>query len=267
MTEDKFDKATKLEMSDIPAGLFQLMSQLDKDIMEIPGINEELLGQPIDGKLQISGVLGKLRSASGLVGLQDMFDNYRYAKSEVGRKIVILTQKNYRPDKIQRIINERPTPEFYSKDFGKYDCTPQEGVLSDSQRQMYYAELLGLREMGAPIPWTAILEAAPIQHKGKLQDFISQAEQQASQDAQVDKLMERLSAALVQAETQASIAGTQEKISQALENRAGAALDRIKGLKELGTMDDKNLLELLKIIIQIEQLGQSPQEKAVKQTK
>lgn len=258
--EGKFGMAKQLQTVDIPQGFFRLMEQMDRDIVEIPGGTDELLGQSRPGeKLQaLSGVLGKLRQASGLVGLQDMFDNYRLAKVSLGRKIVKLVQANYRPEKVQRIINEQPTPEFYNKKFGKYDCVPQEGVLSDSQRQMYYAELLGLKEMGAPIPWVAIIDAAPIQHKSKLRDSMDQAEKAAAEAAKYDKLMERLSAALVQAEAQAKIAGAREKISQDLQNRANAALDRIKAMKELGQMDEQNVLALLKMILEIEKIAQQP---------
>ena len=260
MNEDKFEKAIPLDIPDIPQGMFRLMEVLDKDIIEIPGGTGELMGAPApgDAKLQMSGVLGKLRQGAALVGFQDFFDDYRLAKSLVGRKIVKLIQSNYTPEKVQRILNEPPAQEFYKKDFGKYDCVPQEGVLSDTQRQMYYAELLNLKEMQAPIPWSAILDAAPIQHKSKLKEFMKQAEDQAAKDAQYDKLMERLSAALIQAETASKIAGEGEKRTQAIENQAGAALDRIKAMREMEQIDEKSFLEILKTILAIEKMGEVP---------
>jgi len=267
MKDGKFALAEKLETADIPQGLFRLMETLDRDIIDIPGINEEALGQAIgENSIQkISGVLGKLRQGAALTGLQDLFDNYRLTKAEVGRKIVRMVQSCYRPEKVMRIINEQPTPEFYNKDFGKYDCIPQEGVISDTQRQLYYTELIGLKEMGAPVPWTAIIDAAPVQHKNKLRDAISQAEQAQAKEAQFQQLMNRLSAALVQAEAQQNLAGMNEKLTQAMQNRANAALDRIKAMKELGNMDEKQLLEILKIILEIEKMGEQPQEQQVKQ--
>jgi len=254
----QLDKIQELEISDIPPGLFQIMEILDKDIVEIPGATDELLGTPENVKTPIAGVLGKLRQAAGLTGLQDIFDNYRLAKTIVGNKIIKMIQANYSPEKIKRILNEEPTPEFYSKDFGKYDCTVQEGVLTDSQRQMYYAELVNLKDMGAPIPWAAILEAAPLQHKDKLLDYMKQAEQGAAEEAKFDKLMERLTAALMQSETMANIEGARAKTAQAMEDKASAVLDRIKAMREIGQMDDKNFMEILKLILEIEKMGSQP---------
>jgi len=254
----QLDKIQQLNMGDIPPGLFQIMDILDRDIVEIPGGTDELLGTPQNANTPVAGVLGKLRQAAGLVGLQDIFDNYRLAKTFVGNKIIKMVQKNYSPEKVKRILNEEPAPEFYKESFGRYDCTVQEGVLTDSQREMYYAELVELKDKGAPIPWTAILEVAPLQHKDRLLEQMKQAEAGAAEEAKFDKLMERLTAALMQSETMSNVEGARAKTAKAMEDKADAALTRIKTMREVGQIDDKNFMETLKLILEIEKMGSQP---------
>jgi len=69
---------------DIPPGLFQLVGEMDNDLMEISGANSELMGMAEGNDLQVAGVLAKLRQAAGLTILQDMFDNYRLSKRLLG---------------------------------------------------------------------------------------------------------------------------------------------------------------------------------------
>lgn len=261
----KLDKVQQLQSTDIPAGLFRLQELMDKDITEIPGANDEMFGAPESHDIRQAGILSKLRQAAGLTVLQDLFDNYRLAKRLVGRKIVKLIQANFTPAKVKRIINEEPTQEFYDKKFGKYDCLPTEGVLSDSQRQMYYAELRSMQQDGAPIPWSAILDAAPLQYKSKLAQFMKQQDEEMSEQAKFQKQMEQLTAMLMQAKTMRDIESAREKTSQAVENRANAALDRIKAAKEVGKMDFEELMEILRFVFEVEQAGKDAQ--TLKKTK
>lgn len=261
----QLDKVAQLQAMDIPAGLFRLQELMDQDIIEIPGANDEMFGAPESQDIRQAGILSKLREAAGLTVLQDFLDNYRLAKRLVGRKMVSLIQANFTPAKVKRIINEEPTKEFYDKKFGKYDCMPQEGVLSDSQRQMYYAELRSMQADGAPIPWSAILDAAPLQWKSKLGEFMKQQDAEASKQAQFQQQMEQLTAMLMQAKAMRDIESAREKTAQAVQDRANAALDRVKAAKEIGNMDFGELMEILHFVFEIEQAGKEAQ--AAKKTK
>jgi len=249
----KFEKVMPLQSGDIPAGLFRLQELMDQDIIEIPGANDEMFGAPQSQDVRQAGILSKLRQAAGLTVLQDLFDNYRLAKRLVGRKSIKLIQANFTNAKVKRIIAEEPTKQFSDKKFGKYDCVPVEGVLSDSQRQMYYTELRSIKADGGPIPWSAIMDAAPVQYKSKLNQFMKQEEQAAQKEMQFQKLMEKLTASLMQAKTARDIESAREKTSQAVENKANAALDRIKAAKEIGSMDVDKLMEILRFVMDLEQ--------------
>jgi len=166
-----------------------------------------------------------------------------------------MIQKNFSADKVFQIVDEQPTREFYNKKFGKYDCTPTEGVLSDSQRQLYYAELRAMKGEGAPIPWSAIFDAAPLQWKNKLMQFIEAQDKTAQEQAAFQKQMDQLTAMLVQAKTMSDIEGARTKSSQAIENRSNAMLDRIKAIKLMGKIEMDELFGMLKTILAIEKLG------------
>ena len=168
---------------DVPSGLFALQQLMDKQITEIPGINEELFGTENN---DVSGVLSKLRQGGALNVLQEEFDNLRTSKSELGRKAVLMVQGSYDKARVQRIINQPPAPKFYNRDLVRYDCTPQEGVLTDSQREMFFVELRTMFETGMyPIPPSMVLKNMPSANKQEMLAAVQQAEQAQAQQSKM----------------------------------------------------------------------------------
>ena len=251
----EMDEAQRLHPPDVPAGLLQLSEILDRDIMEIPGANSELFGMAEGANIQVAGVLAKMRQAAGLTILQDIFDNYRLAKKLVGVKLISMIQNNYSAAKTARIINENPTAEFYTRDFGKYDAVAVEGVLSDTQRQMYFTQLLNMKQMGAPIPWDAILDAAPIDDKSGLKKAAAAGENAQKRAARDQELANSLRKAAARAKIQNDLAGAAQKRTAARENLAGAALERIRTAKEIAAMDDERLIKLISMAKSMEKGG------------
>ena len=235
----------KIQPVDIPEGFFRFNEMMDKDVMDIPGANAELFGMPENENIQIAGILAKMRQSSGLTILQDLFDNFRLSQKIMGQRMVEMVQKNYTPEKVNRIINEEPSKEFYTRNFGKYDCIPSEGVLTDTQKQMYFSELLQLRALGAPIPWIAILDAAPIEQKAKLKEAIAAEEKAQSESQKAQMMMQLLTQAMLQAKTASDIAGAEQKRTQAKENLANMWLDRVKTLKEMSHLENQDLMDLI----------------------
>ena len=250
----------EIQHPNVPQGLFQIMEQMDQDIMEIPGANNELLGMPDNENADVAGVLAKLRSAQGLTTLQSLFDNHRFAKAQLGRKMVKAMQNMYQPQKIQRILNEQPAKEFFTKDFGHYDCVPTEGVLTDSQKQMHFTQLMELKQMGAPIPWSAIMAAAPYEQAEELKQIVAQEEQQMGQQMKRQQQMEQL-------QQMAMIAEQAEKRTQGQENLAGARLDNIKALAEAQNIPlegAEKAANVLKTIKDANQSNEKPKRQVTK---
>jgi len=248
----------KIVPPDIPAGMFQLMETLDKDLMEIPGANSELFGMPENDDIQIAGILAKMRMGAGLTTLQDLFDNYQLSNKMVGNKLIKIIQKNWSPAKIMRIINEQPAPEFYRPSFGKYDAVPSEGLLSDTQKQLYFSHLLYLRAQGAPIPWTAIFDAAPIQGKQRLQQYIAAQEEGQKQQQMLEMRDKKLVQGMMQAKIFSDIRGGKAKeakigaeLSRARAEEARAGYEKVKAVHEITQMQDDRFFKLYNFVDQI----------------
>jgi regulator of protease activity HflC (stomatin/prohibitin superfamily) len=134
-----------------------------------------------------------LRQGAGLTGLQPLFDNLDYAQKLLGQIMMDVVQANYTPGKVKNILEgEEPAPLFYAKAFGKYGCTVEEGLNTTTQRQMQFAQLLQLREVGVPVPDEELLESCIVQNKKELIEAIQkqQQQQQQAQQAQLQAQMQ-----------------------------------------------------------------------------
>ncbi|HEG42470.1 MAG TPA: hypothetical protein ENH94_00320 [Phycisphaerales bacterium] len=250
--DGKMDALKKIPPGDIPQGLFQLNTTLDKLIVEIPGINEELLGTE---NKDIAGVLSKLRQGAGLTSLQDWFDNLSMAKRHLGKLVARIIQKNYSRRKIERIINKQITPEFFSRDIMEYDCIVQEGLLTDSQRELYYEELKALYRMAAEagqpgaIPFGAIIKAAPIQLRDELQAEIKEAERQRQQANTAQEEDRELLRKLQQSQIAKDLAQAEERHKEAGREKAQEFtewLEAVEKIRGLGIDNASKVIEMIR---------------------
>jgi len=245
----------------IPPSMIQLSELLAREVMEISGVNEELLGSAMDDK---AGVLSMLRQGAGLTTLQTLFDQLDRSQKLLGEIIIDIVQANFTPGKVKRILEEEePTPQFYNKAFGKYNAVVEEGLNTSTQKQMQFAQMLQLREAGVPITTQDLLEAATIQGKKKIiENAVKQEQQQAQmQQMQMQSAMQQQQAQieLSHARAQADIGLYEERSSRVAENRSmaierlhkanaedeSALLSKVKALKELESMDLSHLERLL----------------------
>jgi hypothetical protein len=225
-TED----VTVKDGGDVPSGLFNLQQLMDQQITEIPGINEELFGTENN---DVSGVLSKLRQGGALNVLQEEFDNLRTAKSELGRKLVLMVQGSYDKKRVQRIINQPVAPEFYNRDFVRYDCTPQEGVLTDSQREMFFVELRTMFETGLyPIPPSMVLKNMPSVNKQEILAAVQQAEQMQGQQAQMAQQLQQIQAQLEMLKAKNEAAKAEQLQTETAEIKPTGLVDRAKTIAE-----------------------------------
>jgi len=252
----------QIQPPSVPPSMIELSKILGEEIQQISGVNEELLGSADDDK---SGILSMLRQGAGLTTLQVLFDQLDYSQKNMGRIFMDLIQANFSPGKIKRIIGEDPLPQFYSKAFGKYDVTVEEGSNTPTQKQMQFKQLLALRELGLPIPNNILLEASTLQNKQQLVEAIgAQEEEQAqAQKMQLDIALEVEKAKIrdLDSRAEANAGLGLERASRVQENRALAVerlaasekdrdlgtLNLVKAMKELEGMDLTQLENLLRI--------------------
>lgn len=247
----------------VPPSMIQLSELLAQEISQISGVNEELLGSANDDK---AGVLSMLRQGAGLTTLQSLFDNLDRSQKMLGEIMVEVIQNNFTPGKIKKILNgEDPAQAFYDKAFGKYGCAVEEGLNTTTQKQMQFAQLLQLREVGVPVPDDVIIDAATIQDKEKLMKSLQQSaqQQQQMQQAQAQAAMAEQQARteLAQARAEADRGLGAERYSRIEENHALAEerraaavkddelalLNFVKALKELEGMDINHLEQLIRV--------------------
>ena len=247
----------------VPPSMTELSKLLAQEVMEISGVNEELLGSATDDK---AGILSRLRQGAGLSTLENLFDNLDRAQRLLGRIMIDLIQNNFTPGKVQKILEgEEPAPQFYNKAFGKYNAVVEDGLNTSTQRQMQFAQMLHLKEVGVPIPTEELLEACTLQNKSKLIEKIKQqeAQQAAMQKEQHDMAMQKMAAELdlAKSRSMADLGLYNERTSRVAENRAlaieklheanrqdeSALLDKIKALKELEGMDLAHLQQLVEM--------------------
>ena len=246
----------------IPPSMIQLSELLAREVMEISGVNEELLGSATDDK---AGILSMLRQGAGLTTLQVLFDNLDRSQKLLGKLMIDIIQSNFTPGKIKRIIEDEPSPQFYNKAFGKYDCSVEEGLNTITQKQMQFAQMLELREAGVQISDQDLLEAATLQNKKKIiENAVKQQEQMAQQqqkEAQAALEQQAAQINLANARAKADTGLGLERVSRieenkalAVERKAEAAKDRemavlnfARALKEIEDVDISQLEKLLNI--------------------
>ncbi len=262
----------------IPPGYLQYQDIIDKNIMEIPGASDELLGLSSTGDSQVSGKLAEVRSSNGLKGNRGIFDNLEQTKKYVGKLVLECIQKNYQHGKIWRITGKEPTEEFFSGQFGEYDCAIKQAVKTTTQKEAYYYQLLQLVSLGAPIPWEDILEAAPMQGKTELLEKMAQRAEMAEQQQQKVQEAEQIQKALElsqidqntalaeerRARVLADIGLARERISEGEQNYAKALLDNAKTVKEIEDIPRKRLLDVMQLAADLRQQENQKAEQMLK---
>jgi hypothetical protein len=212
-----------------------------------------------------------LRQGAGLTTLQLLFDQLDHSQKLLGKIMVDLIQANFTPGKIKKILeNKEPSPQFYNKAFGKYHANVEEGLNTSTQKQMNFAQLMQLREMGIPIPDDLMLEQSTIQEKTKLIQAIQQQQQQQQQiqQQQMQAAMEEQKARtdLAKARTIADQGLGVERMSRVYENQelgierkakaenehANALLNMVKVVKEIQHMDIAELEKYIALTHQID---------------
>lgn len=236
----------------VPPSMIQLSELLGKEIQEISGVNSELLGSAIDDK---AGILSMLRQGAGLTTLQGLFDNLDHAQKLLGKIMIDLIQVNFTPGKVQKILGgKQPTDQFYNKAFGKYHANVEEGLNTTTQKQMQFAQLLQLREVGVPIPNEQLLEACTLQNKKELIESIQKAQQAQSQmqQQQTQVAMQELAsrAQYSQAKSQSELALADERHMRV--KVEGAEI--IEKQHQAAKLDQEALLSQVKILKELEQL-------------
>lgn len=258
--EAQMSDVQQIQPPQVPPSMIQLSELLAKEVSEISGVNEELLGSAVDDK---AGILSMLRQGAGLTTLQILFDQLDRSQKLLGKIMIDIIQANFTPGKIKKIVEAEPTDQFYNKAFGRYDAVVEEGLNTSTQKQMQFAQMLQLREAGVPISTEDLLEASTIQGKKKIienataqQKSIAESQQKQEQAA-FEEQAARIDLAKARAVSDRGLglerlSRVQENEALAVERRAAAENDRelallnfVKALKEVENIDLMHLEKLI----------------------
>lgn len=253
----------------IPPGYLQYQDILDRNIMEIPGGSDELLGLSSTGDIQVSGKLAEVRASNGLKGNRGLFDNFEYAQKLFGGLVIEAIQKNFTPGKVWRITGKQPTPQFFSGQFEQYDCLVKSAVKTQTQREAYYYQLLQLRALGIAVPDEELIDAAPLQGKTKLREAVAKLAEQKQQAAMQEMEDQRIKNQYIMSQSDQNVALAQERrarvlsdiglarerISEGEQNYAKAMLDNAKTVSEIHKNKNDSVMDVVRLAMEMSQMA------------
>lgn len=278
--EASMDDVQVISPPQIAPSMIQLSEILGREIQEISGINEELLGSASDDK---SGVLSMLRQGAGLTTLQILFDQLNQSQKYLGQIFLELIQENFSAGKVARIIGQPPTEQFYSRAFQKYDIVVEEGLNTSTQKQMQFAQLLNLREAGIPVPAKTLINSSTLQNKKQLIEDIEQEQEQqqqvASEQAQYQQQLQAAQMQYYQAKATADTglgierlarveedrALAVERIAQAQNQRALSVYNELRAAKELQNLDLHQLDKFVAILRSLKEVEKMEEKQQLEQ--
>ena len=260
-SEAQMTDAEQIVPPTIQATTIQLSELLGKEMQEIASINEELLGTAVDDK---AGILSIVRQNASITTLQTLFDQLDLSQKLLGQRMVDIIQRDYMPGKIKKILGgEEPAPQFYNRNFQKYSAHVEEAVLTTTQKQLQFMQLLHLREIGVPIPDDILVESCTVTNKQELTESLAKQAQQKSQmeTQQMQLQMQQIQAQIKLSEARATADEglgverlsrvqeneqlAQERSAAAERDHQSAVLEMVRTLKELDTIDITHLKELV----------------------
>lgn len=261
----ELDDAQRIEAPNIPESLFALSESFDADIKDF--VDLAALGN--DQTDRMSSVLFKMKQSMAVMQLGPIIDNFREAQMLLSKKVLKMIQ-NYTPEKVERLLKQKPTEEFYNKTFLDYDVDIIETVMTDTQKSEAFMQAWSMKLGGADVPQDMLWELSPFpidkKFKARIEEQQKAAEAAAQQEledkARVNKLLEAKAfgdMALGEerlAKIKYDAALSEERLAAAQEERARSVLDIIRAGKEFQEMELKqqgmgiehaaNILEIIR---------------------
>ena len=188
----------KIVPSAVPESDMALADQLQSLIFSTSGVNLETWSA--QDMSQASSLTVMLKQAANLMVLQKYFDQWDLSLKTLGERMLQIVQNNWNAPKVGLIIGEEPSPFFYSKIFSTYQTVVEEGLLTSTQKQQEFKQILELNELlGGIIPPDYIASKSTLQGKTELMQMLAQQkEQQAAAQAELQNIQHAVEEAKLQ---------------------------------------------------------------------
>lgn len=269
------DSVQELRGGNTSPELIQYQQVLDQLNLTLANVTESVIGIDEKGNTQISGRLAEVRIAQGLRSSRKVLENIETAQLLLGGLVLQAIQANYAPGKVERIIGETPTDQFYEREFEQYDAVIKQGVRSKSQKDAYYYELVNLAKDGiVDVPQAEILKALSMSGGSDLQEAIEVQDKMKAE--QVAKINEQEKMALELANSQkianlalskerearviADIGLAEERHSEAASNMADAVLARAKAIVEISNLQEDRIMKIYQFLESLQKEEAAQQE-------
>ena len=264
--------AERIDPPSLPESLFALQESFDADIKDFVDLGA--LGN--DQTDRMSAMLFKMKTSMAIMQLGPIMENFREADYLLSKKVLKLIQ-NFTPDKVERLIKQKPTNEFYNGTFLDYDIDFAEIPMTDYQRQAAFMQAWSMKVGGVDTPDEVLWELSPYPISKRGMQLIreraeaAKAQQQSELEdkEQVNNLLqakaftdislgeERLSRIKYDA------ALSEERLAAAQEERTRSALNEVRAMKEMDEIDINNAARILEMIRGIEEEQRLKEAKTV----
>lgn len=249
--------AEKIDPPSIPESLFALQESFDADMKDF--VDLSMLAS--ESQDRMSAMLFKMKQSMAIMQLGPMVDNFREAQYHLSRKVLKMCQR-FTPEKVERLIKEQPTPEFYNNTFLEYDIKIEPALMTDNQRQQAFMQAWAMKMGGSNVPDDMLWSLSPFPINKEFQATM-QRQAQAAEAAQQQELADKqqLNEVLkAKAFTDMALgeerlnrikydaALSEERLASAQEERSRSNLNDIEALKKLEEMDLSNAQRYLDLL-------------------
>ena len=211
-------------------------------------------------------MLFKMKQSMAVMQLGPIIENFKEADYLLNKKVLKMIQK-FTPEKVERLIKEQPTPEFYNGTFLEYDIDFTEMPMTDYQRQAAFMQAWTMKMGGMDVPDELLWEMSPYPISKKGMQLVQQRAQAAQAQQQQEQEDKKQVNELLQAKAFGDVALGEERLSRikydaalseerlaaAQEERSRGVLNEVRAIKEMDEIDIKNAEKLLGMIRGIEE--------------
>lgn len=261
----------KIQPAELSQAFPLMIESYQRDISQLAGGSEELFGVAEGGNTEVSGTLAKQRAANALTTFQDLFDNLSLSQKFLGEKYLKMVLSNWTPEKIQRVTGKEVPPNINDIESLKYDVVVKEGLLTDTQRNLQYLQMLEAIKVGVEIPQSALIRAIPIADKTELlKDFEQEQQQKQEAQAKIDEqeqmVLKMQNAKIVadlslaeerRARAKADVGLLIERTSESVQNQSEAVLNQVKAAGEIMGMRQDQLIGALTFVLQLQEKAEA----------
>lgn len=254
--------AERIDPPSLPESLFALQESFDADIKDFVDLGA--LGS--DDTDRMSAMLFKMKESMAIMQLGPIIENFREADYLLNKKVLKMIQK-FTPEKVERLIKQKPTLEFYQSTFLEYDIDFSQMPMTDYQMQAAFMQAWTMKAGGMDVPDELLWKMSPYPISKEGRRIIQERDEAAKAAQQQDMEDKKQVNELLQAKAFTDIslgeerlsrikydaALSEERLAAAQEERSRSALNEVRAMKEMDEIEINNAAKVLEMIRGIEE--------------